>query len=268
MIRGELDWINYLSAGGVRVAKAVASDHGELVESIDDGQGGCFLAAAFEKAPGRPTWERDFWERPQWFEGYGRMIGRMHRLSKGYQPADPTWKRAEWDDPVNIDMERWLPKSEVVVLAKYDALVRRLRQLPKDDSSYGLIHQDAHAANFFVDDDGSLTLFDFDDCAYGWYVYDLAMVLFYAITNRTDAENFGPLFWREFMRGYERENQLDPTWFKEIPHFLKLREIDLYAVIHRSLDLETFNGDSWAARFMDGRKARIENDVPYIQFEI
>ncbi len=42
-----------------------------------------------------------------------------------------------------------------------------------------MIHQDAHTGNLFVDDDYTMTLFDFDDCVYGHFIYDIAMVLFY-----------------------------------------------------------------------------------------
>jgi hypothetical protein len=37
----------------------------------------------------------------------------------------------------------------------------------------------------------------------------------------------------------------------------------LYAVIYRSFDVEAIS-DSWVGRFMQGRKERIENDVPYV----
>ena len=138
-----------------------------------------------------------------------------------------------------------------------------LRSLPQDRYSYGLIHQDAHGGNFFVDDEGNITLFDFDDCVYSWFVYDIAMVVFYAVTNHEDPEGLAAEFWPHFWRGYRQENDLDPSWLAEIPAFLKLREIDLYAVIHRSFDVENLT-DSWVAKFMDGRRRRIEQDVPYL----
>lgn len=52
LIRGEVDWINYLAAGGASVAKAILSANGNLVEAVEDGQGGEFLCAAFVHAPG------------------------------------------------------------------------------------------------------------------------------------------------------------------------------------------------------------------------
>ena len=55
LILGEMDWINYLWAGGAGVARALPSPRGELVEPIDDGAGGRFLAAAFVKARRRAS---------------------------------------------------------------------------------------------------------------------------------------------------------------------------------------------------------------------
>ena len=69
-----------------------------------------------------------------------------------------------------------------------------------------------------------------------------------------------------FLKGYLKENDLNPNWLKEIPHFLKLREIDLYAVIHRSFDVDNIE-NAWVAGFMQGRKERIHNDVPFIDYD-
>jgi len=52
---------------------------------------------------------------------------------------------------------------------------------------------------------------------------------------------------------------------RQIPYFLKLREMDLYVIIHRSCDLD--NLDPWCASFMDNRKYKIENDVPYVALD-
>lgn len=60
--------------------------------------------------------------------------------------------------------------------------------------------------------------------------------------------------------------RLDSGWLREIPHFLKLREIDLYAVIHRSFDVENLD-DPWCVGYMRGRKERIEAGVPYVDVD-
>lgn len=263
LIRGEVDWINYLAAGGANVAKAVNSVNDELVELIDDGAGEHFLATAFVKATGGPPpWQE---QTPVFIEHYGQTIGRMHRLTQSYQLPNPKWRRLAWDAPVMLDTVDFLPPSEVHAREQYTTLVDNLRQLPQPPDAYGLVHQDAHLGNAFADG-GQLTFFDFDDCAYSWFVNDIAIVLFYVVNGREDPSAYAHYFLPHFLRGYQRENHFDAAWFAHIPDFLKLRELDLYGLIHRSFDVNDID-DPWAARYMNGRKERIDNDVPYIDVD-
>jgi len=114
MIQGEVNWINYLAAGGGPAARAILSENNRLVELIDDGQGEYFLATAFVKARGRHP-KRSEWT-PRFFEAYGAMMGRMHALSRRYEPDPSTW-RPQWDDPENL-VEQFLPPSEAIALEK------------------------------------------------------------------------------------------------------------------------------------------------------
>jgi Ser/Thr protein kinase RdoA (MazF antagonist) len=68
-----------------------------------------------------------------------------------------------------------------------------------------------------------------------------------------------------FLQGYREYNHLAPVWLKELPHFLKLREIDLFAAI--LFTMGEHPDDEWCAGYMDDRRARIENEVPYITFD-
>lgn len=264
LIHAEVDWINYLAAGGAGVARAVLSANEELVEAIADDQGGHFLATAFVKAPGGPP-QKTLWHE-RLFGPYGRLLGRIHRLSKQYQPSNPAWRRPSWDDPTMQYAHLYLTAEQTAVLSQYQTVMTHLRRLPQDQDSYGLIHQDAHGGNFFVDENYNITLFDFDDCVYGHFAYDLAMVIFYAVTNEPDPIAAAAALWPSFLRGYRQENTLDPAWLAEIPHFMKLREIDLYAVL-----LDTFgpgpSGSEWVDTFMHGRQARIADGVPYVNFD-
>jgi len=265
LIEGEIDWINHLAAAGASVARAVPSERGRLVEVIDDGQGGAFLATSFVRAVGKSPWKVGW--SPQLVADYGRLLGRMHRLSRGYEPTRSGWRRPHWDDPMLLEADRFLPAADVAILDRYRELLTHLRALPQDSRFYGLIHQDAHGGNMLVDEAGTITLFDFDDCVYRWFANDIAIVLFYVVTGQEDPVGFGHRFLDQFLSGYRTENQLDPQWFREFPQFLKLREIDLYAVIHRSFDVTNLD-DPWCARFMDGRKERIESDVPYLELDL
>lgn len=263
LVLGEVDWINYLAEGGVSVAKAIPSESGKLVEVIEDQWGGAFLVTAFVKARGQAPW--DLWT-PKLYKSYGEMIGQIHTLSKSYQPNQAAWKRPDWNNDLFEFVERYLPESESIAKKKYRDICSHVNTLAKDRESYGLTHQDAHGNNLFVDERGQITLFDFDECAYNWFINDIAVVLFYIVQDAEDWRVFTEEFLSHFLRGYVQACTLDFTWLKEIPNLLKIREIELYAVMHRDFDVNNID-DEWCARFMHNRKSRIENDVPYIDFD-
>jgi Ser/Thr protein kinase RdoA (MazF antagonist) len=263
-IFGEADWINYLVDGGASASGAIFSMNGKLVEAIDDGHGGQFLATVFFKAPG--TFADEIGWNTTLYEQYGRALGKMHALTKDYTPAKPEWKRPEWDSDGMLEIEAWLPDTESIAIDRYWKVKAQIDALPRDQQSYGLIHQDAHADNFFVDDAGNLTFFDFDDCVYGWFIYDIAVVLFYKAMWAEDRAAYTHEFMSHFLRGYAQENRLDPMWLQFIPQFLKVREIDQYAVIHRSYDVNHLE-NAWDAGYMKNRKTLIESDAPYIDFD-
>lgn len=264
LVSAEVNFLNYLTAGGAAVATPILSKNGRYVETVDDGHGDEFVATAFHKAEGKPPWECG-WTPERW-QSYGRLIGRVHALSKTYRPLNPDIKRPEWDEGIMQAVDRNLPAGERAVLLKYRQLVDTLQNLPRDGDSYGLVHYDPHEANLLMDAVGQLTLIDFDDCAYCWYVYDLAMVLFYSPMGKEDVPGFIDQVMPHFLCGYSQETRLDPRWLREIPHFLKQREIDLYAAIHRSFDVENID-NPWVVRFMQGRRQRIESDVPVVDYD-
>ena len=264
LIRGEVDWINYLVRGGVHAASVIPSQRGHLVEAVEDGFGESFLATVFERVPGKPAWEVG-WSYPL-YQTLGQTLGRMHRLTQGYQPSDPKAERPPWDHPSMLMDVNWLPVGETLIAEKYQQIVEWCRGLTKDPDEYGLIHFDAHAGNYFVDQKGQIHLFDFDDCHYSWFSNDIAIVLFYMVMGAEEPAAFTVNFLRQFIHGYQRENRFKADWLAQIPYFLKMREIDLYGVIHRSFDVERLD-DPWCIHYMKNRKQKIEHDIPYIDLD-
>jgi len=263
LIQGEIDWINYLAKQEIEVLHAISSKHGDFIETIADGQGQQFLAVCFSKVEGKPPWETGWTD--EGYRNFGRLIGKMHQATKGYKPSDTSCQRPLWEDPIIQDVERNLPKSEIKIRDIYRQYYTHACTLPKGKDAYGLIHFDANPSNLLIDDHGKITLIDFDDCCYSWFVNDLAIILFYMVMGKEDVTGFIEHFMMHFLDGYKSENQLDAKWLKEIPTFLKLREIDMYALILRDFGAET--DDPWCRRFLDGRKQRIEQDIPYIDFD-
>ena len=263
LIQGEVDWINFLATCGVGVAKTILSADGNLVESISDHQGGHFLTTAFKKAKGASPWGR--WS-PLLYKIYGEEIGKMHKFSQQYQPSSPEFKRPEWDDLIFNFVEPFLPESEKTILEKYQQVCTQVNKIPKTNETYGLIHQDAHGGNLFIDDQDRFTFFDFDDCGYSWFINDIAIVLFYLIAIAEDKVTITKEFLPNFLGGYLHHCDLNLDLLNEIPHFLKIREIELFSVIHRDFNPEEIN-DNWIKEFMKDRKHNIEHDVPFVDFD-
>ena len=69
------------------------------------------------------------------------------------------------------------------------------------------------------------------------------------------------------MEGYAEENHLDSKWYTEILPYMKLREIDLYAVLIDTFGYEEV-GHPWIDGFMNGRQAKIAENKPYVNFGI
>jgi Ser/Thr protein kinase RdoA (MazF antagonist) len=268
-VRGELDWTNYLADHEVSVSLTIPSVNREQLEVIDGKSvtalgDDYFMVYAVEKAAGEFTQPDDWNDRL--IQEWGRVIGRMHALAKTYTPKDPAWKRFEWYEDKSLRVEDHVPVSQPVVIERCHDLIKRMRSWPVDNDSYGLIHSDLHHSNF-VANNGRITAFDFDDCHYSWFGFDIMIPLFYALRDHRidpDDAEFARRFLGHFLEGYRRENSIGGEWIKRIPDYMKLRELDLYSIIFAE-DAAEENG--WCRRFMENRQHRIENEIPVIDLD-
>ncbi|MFH1701682.1 MAG: phosphotransferase [Candidatus Zixiibacteriota bacterium] len=264
-IMGELDWTNYLSDNGISVARPIQSVNNKWVERVDVDDS-YFLIYAFEKVNGHHIGEDD-WDDSLIIK-WGKITGRMHALTKIYKPTRPEFKRIDvFNDGFynwrNIDLEKYkFPE----VLKRCHEVIDDMKQLPKDDNSFGLIHTDLHSWNFYVNN-RDMTIFDFDDCAYNWFAHDIAIPLFYELqSNRFEPRDaaFARRFFRNFMEGYSSENQIDTDWLSHIPLFMKMREIDCFLIL---VSENAEDENDWCRKFMAGRREKIENDVPVVDID-
>ena len=265
-VRSELELLEYLHRGGVSVAVPRSPIDAPNFVRVDDGDGEAFLATSFHKAKGKRL-EKENWTS-SFFHDYGRIIGRLHHLGSHFQPSS-SFYRPTWDDKHHFaELHSYLPSEENAVAEKIEQIRSQIQQLPSDPARFGMIHQDAHTGNLFVDENGQITLFDFDDCVHGHFAYDIAMVFFYAGISDPDPNQAITKFIDPFLSGYREEFSLPADCLQTIPLFMKLREIDLYAIIRRSFDVATTDNE-WMLRFLgDGeRRHRIENDVPWTDFD-
>lgn len=264
-VRAELDWVNYLAEHGASVCVPMRSNDGSLVETFESGEQ-TLCAVVFEKAEGRYI-KRDN-QTPAMTRNRGRLLGKIHALSKAYVSGEGRPQRFHWYQEEDFaDFEKFLGPGDSGVARKFHELITRLRSFPTDRESYGLIHFDAHTGNMLFEGNRP-TLFDFDDCAYDFFMADIAIPLFYAVLFLPD--KWKPIeyargFLNEMFEGYSEHNSLDRRWLELIPLILKRREMILYVAIHRGFDTDNLN--DWCRRYMSGRKERIEEDVPVLDMD-
>jgi len=264
-----LTWMHALTAHDAPVAGPILSKQGQLIERVVE-RGKPYLLVAFPKAQGIRGEELAF---EQWTDALymrlGQTLGKLHTVAQTYTPPNPTLRRPMWDKVGNCYNETSVPDTvPPVILEKRQAVVDYVQTLPKDKESYGLIHADFHGGNFFVDTTtNTITVFDFDDCVYGWYSMDIAMSVFDALVLYTgsDKSAFATHFLGHYLRGYLSEKSLDRFWAAQIPYFLKLLETNIYlqvAPYHSPEDT-----DSWVGSFMQDRERRIVEDIAYVDVD-
>ncbi len=266
MVESELSYVNYLSKNGVHVATPFSSRNQQLTETIPLKDGTYFTAVCFQKAIGIHPHSQDFDEHL--LRVWGASLGKMHRLSMSYQPEREDLQRIHWDEEIEVTHPHcFLPPDQIKIIEQMEILKAQLRTFPIDKSQYGIIHNDLHPYNFLYDGE-KITMIDFEDCVQMWFVADLATSLFLMTVWPPDGdsrEEFALKIIPSFLAGYKAEKDLPHEWLETIPTFLKFREIGQYIAMYRGADLD--NPEPWVARFMDGRRERIENGLPYLNLE-
>ena len=217
---------------------------------------------AYERAPGRRA------EVPvgDWSDGalraLGAAVGRLHAISAAYMPADPR-PSARVARGGELLPARPLPASEGAVAAEAERRLAAVEALPRERADYGLIHTVLHLGNVCLDEAVErVTILDWDDCSYGWYAMDLALLLLDALVlcPPEGRPASGGRFLRHLLAGYLSERALAPRVLLALPRFLDLLKAALYTQVwaHRE------GGDPWIDAFPTGRRERILAQAPYV----
>ncbi|WP_462411399.1 phosphotransferase enzyme family protein [Neobacillus sp. Marseille-QA0830] len=266
-IVSELDWMNFLHANGVHVPEAFQSIDGELVAQIGTSP---FSAVLFSKVQGKAvSVQAEQFDSPLFFT-WGKTIGKMHQVTKTYEVPDGIKRRPRWnEDDLILNFETYLPDCEKQLVTVAAELLGELHRLPTSKEFFNLIHGDVHSGNFFYDGQ-DIHVFDFDDCSYHWLTSDIAIPVYYSALFRypegqqDERNEFAKKFLDSFLQGYESVTALPPQWKEHLPLMMRLRDLLLYAVLHKKIHPEQRTEQT--KQMMDAIRERIENRVPLIHF--
>lgn len=232
-LRSELQWMGFLQSAGIATPSPVPTPDGDLFVLVSSAvaaqprQADClsWLEGRAVGARGVPLAYTPEQAR-QVFTAIGRTIAHMHNISVGWTPpagfarhawdfdgffgANPTWGRFETSPFLDG------PRRDLVLQAR-DKAAKALSAHECSPRNFGIIHADLVRENVLIHD-GAVRIIDFDDCGFGWHMYDLAVALY---QNREEA--IYPLIEAALLEGYRQERELTPLDIAALPLFAALR---------------------------------------------
>lgn len=138
-----------------------------------------------------------------------------HRLdAQGLVGDAPFWGRFWEAECLNGEEQRLLRSARDLVGA-------RLAELAREEAQLSLIHADAHAGNILISGD-TLGLIDFDDCAWGWHAFDMAVTL-----RRASGQPGYADIRERFLAGYQARRALPGGILAQLDLFLLVRALML-----------------------------------------
>ena len=190
-LRSELAWMEALHAEGIDVAAVIPSTAGECFETVQGaGVPEPRQVDMLTWMPGIPIGTLEEGLNPAIqdvhavFVGVGRLCAHLHNQTEAWTlPA--AFTRHAWDREGLVGPEPlWGRFWEAVVLGTEERrLIERARASAdealtaygRSPRRFGLIHADFNLDNMLLDGDRVIPL-DFDDCGFGWHLFDLATV--------------------------------------------------------------------------------------------
>jgi Ser/Thr protein kinase RdoA (MazF antagonist) len=228
-IASELSWLMELrNTGVVTTPCPLKGRDGKLIQSVAGRN-----VVLFEWETGsEPVMGQDL-TKP--FEVLGEVAAHMHVHAKAW-PRPVGFTRFTWDFDTSLGKHnphwgKWRDGMGVdAPLEKLfgqtvDLIGKRLGAYGKGEDRFGLIHGDLRLANLLIDGH-AVKVIDFDDCGFGWYMYDAATpISFY------EHEPQVPSLIESWKTGYRRVIDLPRADENEIPTFVMLRRLLLVAWI-------------------------------------
>jgi len=222
----EVMWVDELRRYSRTICASLPSKRNNYIEEFS-GDKTLYRVACFKQAKGSQLSNGE--DADNWFYMHlGDTVGRIHRASKEAAEAGIHYQRPDW-----IDLPLFHPETAVSmspeVRAKCQEIIDKVDALPTSLENYGMVHGDMTINNYYVDIN-NIWVFDFDDCNYNYYMYDIGTALsmwLFSGKNKPDVPRKKMLYETgmldSFKMGYERHIQLPETEWDNLELFMKLR---------------------------------------------
>lgn len=245
--QGELEFVRYLHEHGGSVSNVISSRNGNLLEEITYNNHS-FFVCLFEKAKGKMLVENNYQYRDgvpitEYYFNCGKTLGKLHQISKGYHPIHC---RYSFFDKFNGEyIDKMIPSSLSLLKEKMVELLDTLNKFDRNQETYGMIHFDFNDGNYSIDfATGQITVYDFDNSCFGWYMYDLAGLWTHGVgwiqfePDVIKRKEFMDNYFETILSGYKSETKIDDSVLDQLPLFIKVtlmeNIIDSFEVMHNA----------------------------------
>ncbi len=226
---GELLWMERLNRDtDLNLAGIIPGRNGKLIQRVVfQAKGSGCSCVMFEFLPGHNLRDLTGEELLHYMQEIGSITAILHNHAARWKESRML-KRFSWDfEDLAGKSSRWGDYSEMKLLNSYQkdsckkalkVIKERLKKYGKDSSRYGLIHSDLNINNILVEGE-NIYILDFDDCGFGWFLYDLStsvLEYFDGLLEQTV---------KAWLRGYEKYRILSREEADEIETFIVLRKI-------------------------------------------
>jgi Ser/Thr protein kinase RdoA (MazF antagonist) len=177
-IQFELEFLDFLHQHNLPIAHPLKTKSNQLCVTVHAVEGDRY-AALFPFAPGEvPQGDLNLEQSTI----MGETLGRIHQTSLKFQnttPRQPLNPEYLLDDSF-ATISSYLGNrttDQPYLLEVIEQIKQQLTCLKKTSPLWGVCWGDPHSGNVHFTPDNQITLFDFDQCGYGWRVFDLAKFL-------------------------------------------------------------------------------------------
>ncbi|GAB6908367.1 Aminoglycoside phosphotransferase [Desulfosarcina cetonica] len=239
-IESELTWIDSLIEDGViSTASPLSLQSGGRIAAFRHA-GEDRLVVGFEFLKGsEPAPENDLKKD---FHTLGAITARLHNHTQRWT-APAGFIRKTWDfesmlgsTPLWGDWRKAMgldARGREVLEATAARLRRHLDIYGKKRDRFGLVHADLRLANLLVDGQ-TLSVIDFDDCGFSWFMYDFAAAISFI-----EEDPQIPDLQASWVAGYRSVKPLSAADEATIPTFIMLRRLLLTAWVASHAETET-----------------------------
>lgn len=229
-IRSELDWLTALHADtDLAVPEPQLALDGSLVTTVSsEGVAEPRCCSLLRWMDGRCHTASP---RPVHLRRLGGAMARLHNHADSWSPPDG-FVRIRWDSETffgdvmeygGIDAGNVWDLLPTELRHMFDDVATNvgqwMEQLGTGSATFGLIHADLHLDNTLFAG-GEARLIDFDDCGFGYRMYDVAVAL-WELRHRSDYANFRDAL----VEGYTEHRELAAEQLADLDVFIAAREV-------------------------------------------